>query len=80
MVSGDECAGGVIRDEQAADRKPVCEPLGQRDEIGPDAELLVCKERPGSSDAALDLVEEEERPVSLGQLGGRLEEAVGRRD
>ncbi len=71
MVAGDERAGRIVRDEQRADRQPVREPLGERDEIGADAQLLEREERPGAPDARLDLVEAEER-LQLGRRGDEL--------
>ena len=55
-------AGRLVGDEQRADRQPVREPLGERDELRADARLLEGEERSGPADAALDLVEAEQRP------------------
>ena len=46
VVAGHERRRRVVRDEQRADRQPVREPLGERDGVGPDAELLEAKNVP----------------------------------
>jgi hypothetical protein len=46
VVAGLEAAGNLLGHEQAADRQPVREPFGQRDQVRPDAELLEREERP----------------------------------
>ena len=61
VITGDERAGRIVCDEQRADRQAVRKPLGERDEIGTDAQLLECEERPGAPHARLDLVETEQR-------------------
>ena len=58
---GDERARGLVGDEQAADRQPVGERLGERHELRPDAELLEREERARAAHPALDLVEGEQR-------------------
>ncbi len=45
VVAGRERAGGVVGDEQAADRQAVREPLRERDELRTHAELLEREER-----------------------------------
>ena len=78
VVAGLEPGRRVVGGEQRADRQAVGEPLRERDEVRPHAELLEREERPGAADAGLHLVEAEERAVLGGELGGGGEEA-GRR-
>ena len=76
---GSNRVGGVVGDEQRADRQAVGEPLRERGQVRPHAELLEGEERPRPADAGLHLVEAEERAVLGGELGGGGEEAGRRR-
>src|SRR5262249_10596137 len=59
VVTRLECAGRLVGNEQAANRQTVCEAFGERDAVGPHAEVLEAEERPRSPDARLYLVEDE---------------------
>ena len=60
MITGGECADGLVRDEQRSDREPVGETLREGDEIGAHAELLEGEEAAGPSRTRLHLVEAED--------------------
>src|SRR5581483_3011699 len=69
----------AVRDEQRPDRQTVREALGERDDVGLDAERLPCEERPRSSDAGLHLVEDEQRAELVGERPRGLDELrIGR--
>jgi hypothetical protein len=78
VVSRLERTGGLVRDEEAADREAVGEPLRQSDEIGTYTQLLEGEERPRAAGARLHLVEAEER-TELGGHRGRRGGELGRR-
>ena len=63
VVARHEAAGGLVGDQERADRQAVREALGERDDVRSHAELLVCEERARSPETALHLVEQEQRPV-----------------
>ena len=66
--------GSVVCDEQAADRQPVRQALGERDRVGAHAELLEREERARAADARLHLVEDEQRAGSSASVARRLDE------
>ena len=80
MVTGRERTGRVVRDEQAADRQPVREPLRERHELRAHAGLLEGEERPGAADARLHLVEGEERAELVCERRSRGDERRLERD
>ena len=63
----EQAAGGLVGYQQCADGQAVREPLRERDELGLDPELLVGEERAGATQAALDLVVEEQAAVPAGR-------------
>src|SRR5205807_7513589 len=81
VVAGHESARRLVGDEEAADGEPVRERLREREEVGPDAELVEREERAGASDTGLHLVEGEQRAQALraGRRGGD-ERGVERND
>src|SRR5215218_6645475 len=67
VIAWFEGAGPVLGDEQAAERKAVREPLGERDRVGTHLELLEAEEGTGAPDAGLNLVEHEHRSKLVGE-------------
>ncbi len=56
--------------EARADRQAATEALGQRDDIGSDAVVLVGEKCSGAADTGLHLVEDQQRAVAGGDLAG----------
>ena len=80
VALGERARGPAVRDDRA-DRQPAAERLGERHDVGDDAGRGDAAGEPGAdpADAALHLVEVEQRAVLVAGLAGGLEEA-GRRD
>jgi hypothetical protein len=74
LAGGDEVHVLGLAAERA-DGEPAADRLGERDEVGSHAELVGGAAVPGG-DAGLDLVEDEEGAVPLGDLPDRLQVAV----
>ena len=79
MVAGLEPVRRSVGDEQRTDREPVRERLRERDRVRPDAELLPGEEAARAADAALDLVEDQQRAVLVGERAGGGQELRARR-
>ena len=62
--------------EDGAERQAAAERLGQRDDVGDDAALLEGEERSGAPEAALDLVEDQDRAGAVGDAARGGEEFV----
>ena len=77
VVSRLEAVRGCVGDEERADREAVGEALCERDRVRRHAELLPREEAAGAADAALDLVEEQERAVLVREHAGGGEELGG---
>ena len=71
MQARGQQVGGVADREARADRQAAAESLGQRDDVGGDAVVLVGEEGAGAADAGLHLVEHQQRAVLGGDLAGR---------
>ena len=66
--------------EDRAERQSAAERLGERDDVGDDAALLEREERSGAPEAALDLVEDQDRAGAVGDAARGGEEVVRERD
>ena len=75
----EELARGAERDERA-DREPAADALRDRDRVGRDAGVLEGEPLPGAPGAGLDLVDDQQRAVPLGELARGLQVAVGQVD
>ena len=65
MVPGVEGVPALFARQEAAEGEAAGNALGEAHNVRRDAELLVAEQRPGATDARLDLVDEEQ-PVPLG--------------
>ncbi len=79
VVARDETLRRLVGDEERADREPVREPLRERDGVRPDPGLLPGEEGAGAPDAALDLVQDQQGAVLVGEGAGGRQELGGRR-
>ncbi len=75
----DHALRGMFGREARADREAAADALGDRHDVGGHAEMLVGEQLPGPRDAALDLVEDQQRAVLVGEVAQALEE-LDRRD
>ena len=66
--------------DERADREPAADALRDRDRVGGDAGVLEGEPLPRAPGAGLDLVDDQQRAVALGQLARRLEVALGQVD
>ena len=64
--------------EQRGERHAAADALAERHDVGRDAGMLVVEELPGAADAGLDLVEDQEQAVRVGERAQILQELVGR--
>src|SRR5215211_9421505 len=62
VVAGFQHVAPLRRGDAGAHRQATAEGLGRRHDVGPDRELLIGPQRPGSTHAGLDLVEDEQGP------------------
>ena len=72
--------GGAAERDEAADREPAADALRDGDRVGGDARVLEGEPLAGASGAGLDLVDDEQRAVPVGELARGLEEPVGQLD
>ena len=70
---------GLRRRKARADRKAAAERLGQRHDVGRDAEPLVGEQLAGAAHAGLHLVEHQQQAVVVAELAQRPEERMRRR-
>src|SRR6266849_5367555 len=59
MISRLNCRCNLLRHENCTNRQPASQRLGKRQHIGNDSDVLVCEKMSGTSETALDLVENE---------------------
>ena len=76
-AAGVGCVHHLGACDDAGERKPRGEALGDGDEVRLDARVLHREELAGAAEPALDLVDDEEDPVLLGQRAEAVHE-VGR--
>ena len=78
MLARTEQAGGPgAQGDDRADRDAATEPLGQRDDVRDDAVPGVREPGAGAPDAALHLVQDEQRAMLRSDLARRGEVALG---
>ena len=75
----EELARGAEGDERA-DREAAADALGDRDRVGGDALVLEGEPLPRAPGAGLDLVDDQQRAVPLGDFARRAEEPLGQRE
>ena len=75
----EELARGAEGD-QRADREPAADALRDRDRVGRDAGVLEGEPLPRAPGAGLDLVDDQQRAVPLGELARGLQVALGQVD
>src|SRR5204863_9331983 len=63
-----------------AERQSAAERLCEREDVGNDTALLEREERSGASEAALDLVEDQDRAEAIGETPRRGKIVVGQRN
>ena len=72
VVAGHEAWRGPLAGEQRSNGQPISQALGERDQVGPDAELLEGEERARAAHPGLHLVDAEQRADLERELGRRL--------
>ena len=71
-------AGGLFGREQRRQRHAAADALAERHDVGLDAGMLVVEELSGAAHAGLDLVDDQQQAVRLGQRAQLLQELIGR--
>ena len=72
-------AGRAFGREQRCERHAAADALAERHDVGRDAGVLVVEELAGPAHAGLDLVEDQEEAVRVGERAQLLQELIGRR-
>ena len=70
--------GGAFGRQQSCERHAAADALAERHDVGRDAGVLIVEELSGPAHAGLDLVENEQQAVRLGQRTQLLQELIGR--
>jgi len=70
VIAPGQCGGGRAEPDAGADRQPAAQPLGQREHIRHHPVGLVREPAAGAADAALDLVDDQQRALGVAHLAG----------
>ena len=68
MRAAVECSSDLFDRQHRADRHAAAERLGERDDVGPDAVLLVREQGAGASHADLYLVEQQQQSFVVAEV------------
>ena len=77
MRARDHALGGAFGGETRAQRKAAADPLGDRHDVGSDADLLMIEHRAGPAITALHLVQHQQQPVLVARGAQPPQERVG---